>query len=182
MPSIRTMPGRHDVDVAGDEGAQRLRHAGLDLEADDRAAAAALQRALVQAHEVLGLLLDLDVAVADDPERALAEHLEAGKQQADEGDDQAVERDEARASRRAGRPAGARTARRCVGMRTSALIVRPSCGLSSFERQREAEIRDERERMRRVDGERRQDREDVLEEMLLQPVALAARQIARRRG
>ena len=39
--------GGDDVDVAGDEGAQRFRHARLDLEPDDRAAAPALQRAFV---------------------------------------------------------------------------------------------------------------------------------------
>ena len=61
--------GRHDVDVAGDEGAQRFRHARLDLEPDDRAAPAALQRALVKPHEVFGLFLDFDVAVANDAER-----------------------------------------------------------------------------------------------------------------
>ena len=89
--------GRHHVDVAGHESPKRCRHAGLDLEPDDRAAAPALERALVKPHQVLRLLLDLDVAVADDPERPLAEHLVAGKQEPDEGDDQAVERDVARA-------------------------------------------------------------------------------------
>ena len=46
--------------------------AGLDLEADHGAAAALLERRLEEAHEVLGLFLDLDVRVADDPEAALA--------------------------------------------------------------------------------------------------------------
>ena len=86
----------HDVDVAGHEGAQGFRHAGLDLEPDDRAAAAALERALVEPDEILGLLLDLDVAVANDAEGALPEHFVSGKQEPDEGDDQPVERDEAR--------------------------------------------------------------------------------------
>ena len=81
---------RHDVDVAGDEGAQRFRHARLDLEPDHRAAAAPLQRALVKPHQILGLFLDLDVAVADDAETALPDHLEAGKQQRAEGDDRSV--------------------------------------------------------------------------------------------
>ena len=62
--------GQH-VDVAGDEAAQRRRHPRLDLQPDHRAAPAQLQRAFVEAHQVLGLLLHLDVAVADDAETAL---------------------------------------------------------------------------------------------------------------
>ena len=41
-----------------------------------------------------------------------------------------------------------------------------------LEPEREAEIRNEGERMRRIDGDRRQHRKDVAEEMLLEPVAL----------
>ena len=41
------------------------------------AAPAPLQRRFVEPDEILGLLLDLDLAVAQDPERALAEHPEA---------------------------------------------------------------------------------------------------------
>ena len=68
---------RHDVDVAGDEGAQRLGHARLDLQADDDAAPSALQRAFVKTDEILGLFLDLDVAVADDAKPAATEHRDS---------------------------------------------------------------------------------------------------------
>ena len=68
---------------------------GLDLEPDHRAAPAPLQRALEQAHQILGLFLDFDVAVADDAEAALRLDLVAGEQLADEGDDDLLERDEA---------------------------------------------------------------------------------------
>ena len=95
MPSIRHHAGGDDVDVAGDEGAQPLRHAGVDLEPDDRAAPPPLQRALEQAHQVFGLFLDFDVAVADDPEAAVAGHLVAGKELADEGEDDLFEQHEA---------------------------------------------------------------------------------------
>ena len=71
--------GREHVDVAGDELAQALGHAGFDLQADDRTAPAQLQRALIEANEVLGLFLDFDVAVANDPETALPDDLIAGE-------------------------------------------------------------------------------------------------------
>ena len=89
-------PRRDDVDVAGDEGTQRFRRAGLDLKPDDGAAPAPLERALVEADEVFRLFLDFDVAVANDAKGALAQHFIARKQQADEGDDQPIEHHEAR--------------------------------------------------------------------------------------
>ena len=105
-----------------------------------------------------------------------AEHLEARKQEADEGDDQAVERDEARGrAERAVRQAHeALDAARNAHQRAHRP---PVLRIEQFERQREAEIGNERERMRRIDGERRQDREDVLQEIILQPVALPAGEI-----
>ena len=48
-----------------------------------------------------------------------------------------------------------------------------------IEGQREAEVGDEREGMRRVDRERCQDREDMLQEIILQPLALGFRKAAR---
>ncbi len=68
-----------------------------------------------------------------------------------------------------------------LGTRISAFSVRPSVGAEQLQRQREAEIRDERERMRRIDGERRQHREDVVEEVVLQPGLLALGDLAGRR-
>ena len=80
---------------AGDELAQRFRHLAVELDADHRSAAAALQRRLEQAHQILGLFLDLDIAVADDAERARALHLVAGEELADEQADRLLQRDEA---------------------------------------------------------------------------------------
>src|SRR5205807_7775882 len=47
------------VELLGEEAAEALRHAAIDAEADDMAAAATLQRRLVETDEILGLLLDL---------------------------------------------------------------------------------------------------------------------------
>src|SRR5262249_55954893 len=59
---------RLDIELADDEGQEILRHARIGLEANDGAAAPALQRGLEQEDEVLRLLLDLDLAVADHAE------------------------------------------------------------------------------------------------------------------
>ena len=75
-------------DIAGVDrkgAAHHLRQVGrralLDHHADHLAAAAALDRRLVEAHQVLGFLLDLDVAVADDAEGALPQQVVARKEQ-----------------------------------------------------------------------------------------------------
>ena len=75
---------------------QALGHAGLELEPDDPAAPAALDRGAEIEHEILGFFLDLDVAVADDPERAAAKHLIFGEQIVGLAADQRLERDVAR--------------------------------------------------------------------------------------
>ena len=168
--------GRNDVDVAGHESAQRFGHAGFDLQPDDRSAAASLKRAFVKAHEVFRLLLDLDVAVADDSKGALAQHFVAWKQQADERDDQSVERHKPRdhAERTVGQPHEPLDAAGDAHERAHRSAV---LRIEQLERQREAEIGDEGKRMRRIDRQRRQDREDMLKEVLLQPVPLAAGEI-----
>ena len=64
--------------------------------ADHVAASAPLDHGLEQSDQILGFLLDLDVAVAQDPEEAAALALEAGEQQVGEAQDQLLEPDEAR--------------------------------------------------------------------------------------
>ena len=81
------------------EVAQRFRHALLDLEPDHDAAAALLQRALEEAHEVFRLFLHLDVGIADDPERALPGHLVAGEEPRDEKPDGVLKKHEAERTR-----------------------------------------------------------------------------------
>ena len=66
---------------------------GLELEPDDAAAPPPLDRGPEVADQVLGFLLDLDVAVADDPERAAAKHLIFGEQIIGLAADQRFERD-----------------------------------------------------------------------------------------
>ena len=81
MPSIRTTPDVTTSTSPVTKARSACRHARFDLEPDDRPAAAALQRAFEQPHQILGLFLHFDVAVADDAEAAVPDDLEAGKQQ-----------------------------------------------------------------------------------------------------
>src|SRR3546814_19729794 len=71
---------RLDLQLARDEVEQGRRHVAAERQPDHRATAAPLQRALELAHEILGLFLHLDVAVAQHPEGAARFHLEAGEQ------------------------------------------------------------------------------------------------------
>ena len=63
-----------DIQLLGHEMAQVLGHRRLDLKPDHAAAPALLERGLEQAHQILGLFLDFDIAVADDAEGALPLH------------------------------------------------------------------------------------------------------------
>ena len=91
-----------DAELVDHQRAQVVRHAGVDREMDRDPAAAALQRGLVGAHEVLGLFLELDAGVADQAEHAAALQGEAGEQPVEEDADQVLEQDEADARSRAG--------------------------------------------------------------------------------
>ncbi len=76
----------------GQELAQVERHRRFDAEMDDMAAPASLQRGFEQPDQILGLFLDLDVAVAQHAEGALPDHLEAGEQPVEEHADRLLHR------------------------------------------------------------------------------------------
>lgn len=61
------------------ELAQRRRHFAIGLDADDRTAAAALQRAFEKANQIFRLFLHLDIAVSDDAERRILERYSPDK-------------------------------------------------------------------------------------------------------
>ena len=131
-----------------------------------------LERAFVEPHEVLGLLLDFDVAVANDAEDALPDHLETGKQQRAERHDDLFERDELlRAA-----ASGFRQFHEALDLvgKAHQRVHHPAVlEMLQFQREREAEIGDERKRMRRVDRERGQHGKDLQQEIILQPIAIA---------
>ena len=157
-----------DLKLAHDQAAQMVGHAGRELEPDDDAEPTLLQHRFEDTDEVLRLLLDIEVGVTDDPERTGALHLVTREELGDEQRDRVVERDEAvqpfaRQIRQLDEAIDlGRHADQGVELAAVALALqRESHG--------KAEIRDEGERMRRVDRQRRQHREDVVEEVVLQP-------------
>ena len=170
---------RRNAKLAGDEFAEFLGNLAVELDADHRAAAPSLQRGLEQLDEILGLLLDLDIAVADDPERAGALHLVAGEKLADEQAHRLLDRDEAHmglAVRQPDEPLqGGRQAQQ--GRHLLAFLQ-----IAQLQRDREAEIGNERKGMRRVDGKRRQDRKYLFEKMVLQPGQFVLQQLIRGDG
>ena len=130
------------------EPTQLHRHRRLELEPDDRAAPAALEHGLELAHQIFRLFLDLDLGVADDAEGALPLDRIAGKQPGDEQADHLLERDHAGG----GCSFGARQADEAIDLvrhadeRVHRLAVARA---RELERDGEAEIGNERERMRR---------------------------------
>ncbi len=137
-----------DFELLRHELAQVLGHGGLDFEPDDAAAPALLQRRLEQPHEILGLFLDFEVAVADDAETALPLHVVAGEEPAGVEHDHLLERDEAgRAGLGEIRQADeALDLVRQADQRVQHLAVALP---RQFQRDRSAEIGDERKRMGR---------------------------------
>jgi hypothetical protein len=155
-----------NVELARHEVAQFLRHVGIELDADHLSAAPALQRGLEEANEVLGLFLDLDIGVADDAESTRALDLVAGKEPADGERHCVLQRDEAdrRLALRQADEAAQRD--RQAQQRGHLLLV---AAVAQRQRHREPEIGNEGKRMCRIDRQRRQHREDRLQEMRLQP-------------
>ena len=80
--------GLAGVEALADQRLELVGHVLLELEADHPAAPPPLDRGAEEADQILGLLLDLDVAVADDPEGAAAEQLVAGEERGDLAADQ----------------------------------------------------------------------------------------------
>ena len=144
------------------------RHVRLDVEPDHQAAATALERCLKQPHQVFGLFEDFQFGVADDAERADSLHRIAGKQLADEKTGRAFDRDQPdfSALARLRQPHESLDAVRHADERVHRLAV---LGARQLQGHGETEIRNERERMRRIDRKRRQQRENVREEIILEP-------------
>ncbi len=150
------------------EAPQFHRHGRLDVEPDHDAAAATLQRGLEQSHQIFGLFEDFDFGIADDAEGAHALHRIARKQLADEQAGHAFDGDHAHGAAVASLRQ-AHEALDAVGhadQRVHRLAVLAAGELQS---QRKPQIGDERKRMRRIDGKRRQEREDVSEKVVFQP-------------
>ena len=170
-----------DLELLHHEALQARRHLPVDLEPDDVAAAPALERGLVERDEVLGLLLHLDVTVAQDPEGAVAARQEARKQTRQEHADHRLDADEAdRRHAVASRglvqrqPDEAHELARDRQQRVHGGAVALAPQLHAHG---DAAVLDERERVRGIDGQRRQDGQVLGDELPVEPFALGGPQL-----
>jgi hypothetical protein len=169
-------PVFRDAQFLHDELAQRRRHLRIGLDADHRTAATALQRGLEKANEVFRLFFHLDIAVANDAEGTGAFDLIARKQPVDELADHVFEGDVADDVLDVGQPDEAVECHRQTQERRHWLAA----GLADeLQAHRKAEVRNEGERMRRVDGERCQHWEDRLIELVGKPAPVLHRKRGR---
>ena len=148
--------------------AHRRVHAGADLEPHDLAEAPAPKLVLDRLEQVVGLVGDLEVGVAGDPEQVVADDVHPGEQRVQVAGDDLLERDE-RVRRDLDEPRQdlLRDLDAGVDLLVEIRVVEPHD-------QAERQVRDVRERTAGADRERRQHREDLLAEV--------ARDQARRRG
>ena len=112
--------------------------------------------------QVLGLVGELEVGVAGDPEHRVSEHLHAREQRVEVRGDHLLERDEPFA---VGQRDEARQQRRDLDAREQVFAER---GVADADREVQREVRDVGEGVRRVDGERCEHGEDALVEHLAQ--------------
>ena len=148
---------------------QLFRRAGRIGHPHHLAAAAPFQRHLEFAHQVFGLFLDFQVAVAQDAEFEIGFQLVAGKQAFDFQQQQLFQRQEPVLAGIGGQAHEAADLGRDRQQRLQAALVAAAL---QFQRQRVSGVRDEREGMRRVDGQRRQHRKNLVEKELGQEAAV----------
>ena len=154
-----------DMQLFDDLGLEVLRRARADLKAHDLAPAAPLERRLELAHEVLGLFLKFEVTVAQKPERAGPGQLIAREKRADIQQQKLFERQEPRLAIRGGQ---AHETVDLAGDRQQRLQFAPVARAAHLKRKRKPLVRNERKGMRRVDGQRRQHREDSGKKLLFE--------------
>ena len=166
------------------EALQPRRHRSFDLKADHRAAPPLLERRLIKQHQVLGLFLDFQVAVPQHPERALTAHRVSRKQPRDEQADHRFQTNEPNAlivvggsvlaaRWQADKPAELARDRH---QRVHGAVV---FGAVEIETERKAHVWNKRERMGRIDRDRRQHRKDMIEKIAFEPFLVFAAEIFR---
>ena len=159
---IRPSPFAHQrLDVGG--------RIVVEFDPDDPPAPSPLDRRAEISHQILGLIVDLDVAVAKDTERAVSDLGEAGEQLIEMGDDRRFDGNEADRLAETGKRDEARQGRRDHQQFGEMLALSPAC---QAEHQAEPAIGDERKRVRRVDRLGSQHRQYLFTEMVRQPASL----------
>ena len=122
----------------------------------------------VGADEVLGFFLELHVGVADEPERALAADTESRKQPIKEQRDDIVEQDEV--DWIAGCPRKPDETLHLAGQRNQCAHGLPVLLAQEQQGDHKAHVGNERERMRRIDRQGREDREHAFHEPGVEPL------------
>src|ERR1700730_12728718 len=154
-----------------DKAPQLRRHRGFHLQPNNRSAPAPFENTLEQPNQILGFFLDFDIGIADDPEGAMPFHRIAWEQARNEQRRHLLQRDQPYRAvfRRQRQPDETFDQWRHADQRVHRLAV--ACAVE-LERQRETKVGNEWERMGRIDGEWRQQREDVTEKMVGKPSAV----------
>ncbi len=161
---------RGDVELADQQVEREVVHVVADLEPDRRPEPAAQQLGLERLDEVLGLvLLDHDVLVAREPERVVIEDLHAGEEVVEVVGDELFEREVAHGVAVARDVHEPREHRRHL---EAGELLASGLGVADADREVQRQARDVGERVRGVDGERHQHREDLPLEVLGHPGAL----------
>ncbi len=156
-----------DLQRLGDLLEDDRAHPGPDLDPHDIAEAPPTQLVLDRLQQVVGLVGDREVGVAGDAEDVVVDDLHAGEQPVEVLGDQILERDEGEAV--AGRDEARQHLLRDLHARER-LHVRHRVAYEHAERERQ--VGDVRERTPEADGERRQHREDLVAEAVVERAPL----------
>ena len=149
----------------------RARHRASDLDADDVPEAAAAELELDRLQQVVGLVRQLEVGIARDPEGGPLDDLHARKEQRQEVRDCVLHRHEAPTV------AESKEARQHLGHLDPREPLLRALRIARQDPERERETGDVRERLAGADAERREDREDVAGKAALELVELLLVQV-----
>ncbi|CAB4994836.1 unannotated protein [freshwater metagenome] len=147
-------------------------HGVLDLESHRRAESSTHQLALEGLQQVLGVVfLDFEVFIARDPEGVLLQYLHAGEEIVQVSGDDVFERDEARAT-------DVEEPRQHRRHLHAGKQLAPGVWVAHHHGEIQRQARDVGERVRWIDREGRQHREDLVEEDTSELLALGVAQLA----
>src|SRR3954447_19424906 len=158
---------RLDLERLDELVAQRLAHLAVDLETHDLAEPAPAQLGLDRAQQVVGLVGDVEVGVARDAEEAVVDDLHPGEERVEVGGDELLERDEGGALAR-----GDEARQQLLGHLAAREGRHLRLRVAHEDGERQRQVRDVGERAPQTDRQRREDREDLAPEALVERLAL----------
>ena len=176
-PGNRKYRFSRDMKLVDDEIAYTLGHRCLNLEPDNRATTALLKRRFEEPDEILGLLLDFEVRIPNNPEDTKPFHRITGKQPLDKKTDDLLEKNKTRHRSTRNIRESDKTIHR---------IWQPDQGVQSppvryphqQEGERKPEIGDKWKWMRRINRKRRQDWKYMVQKVTFQPRFVVLSEIA----